>query len=60
MKIKVEFRKGIDEHELGKIIDIFYQYDESHGEDPRIELTDIDNKTVTYFMSDILILSVEE
>lgn len=60
MKIKVEFQKGIDEHELGEIKEIWYEYDEYYGNEPRIQLVDIDGNTVKYFMSDILMLSVEE
>jgi hypothetical protein len=60
MKIKVEFQKGVDEHKLGKIVDIRYKWEEYYREDPLIELTDIDGKTLIYCMSDILMLSVEE
>lgn len=60
MKIKVEFQKGIDEHELGEIKEIWYKYNEYYGKESRIVFTDVDGNIVKYFMSDILTLSVEE
>lgn len=60
MKIKVEFQKGIDEHELGEIVGMLYRYNEYYKEYPKVDFTDIYGKTVTYFMSEILTLLVEE
>lgn len=60
MKIKVEFNKGVDEHELGEIKEIWYKFSDLPDREQQIELTDIDGRSVTYWMSDILMLSVEE
>lgn len=59
MKIKVEFQKGIDEHELGEIKKILYKHNK-YDDEPIIVLIDVDGHSVLYWMCDILMLSVEE